>query len=90
MALLGIPCAIIMMLNNHAVRVFPAQIRITGIAAAHNIATAVAGGVLPILMGYLTHVEPKTIILVPAAVALMAVAITPVAVNHRKPLQFQG
>ena len=56
----------------------------------NNIATAVAGGVLPILMGYLTHVEPKTIILVPAAVALMAVAITPVAVNHRKPLQFQG
>ena len=90
MALLGIPCAIIMMMNNHSVRVFPAQILITGIAAAHNIATAVAGGVLPILMGYLAHVEPKTIVLVPAAVALMAVAITPLAIKNRKPLQFQG
>jgi hypothetical protein len=78
------------MLNNHLVRVFPAQIRITGIAVAHNIATAVAGGVLPILMGYLTHVQPGTIILVPAVLALMAVAITPLAVSNRKPLQFQG
>ena len=90
MALLGIPCAIIMMLNNHTVRVFPAQIRITGIAAAHGIATGVAGGVLPILMGYLTHVERETIVLVPAAVALMTVAITPLAIKNRKPLQFQG
>jgi MFS family permease len=90
MALLGIPCAITIMLNNHLVRVFPAEIRITGIAASHNIATAVAGGVLPILMGYLTHIQPKTIILVPAALALMAVAITPIAVRNRKPLEFQG
>jgi MFS transporter, MHS family, proline/betaine transporter len=79
-----------MMLNNHPVRVFPAQIRITGIAAGHNIATAVAGGVLPILMGYLTHVEPKTIVVVPATVALMAIAITPIAIKNRKPLRFQA
>ena len=90
MALLGIPCALTIMLNNHLVRVFPAQIRITGIAASHNIATALAGGVLPILMGYLTHVQPEAIILVPAALALIAVAITPAALGIRKPLQFQG
>lgn len=90
MALLGIPGAIAIMLNNHLVRVFPAQIRITGIAAAHNIATAIAGGTLPILMGFLTHFEPRAMIVVPAIFALIALAITPVAIRYRKPLAFQG
>ncbi|MCP1845918.1 MFS family permease [Bradyrhizobium sp. USDA 4524] len=90
MALMGIPGALPIMLNNHTVGVFPAQIRITGIAAAHNIATAVAGGTLPILMGLLAHFDPRALIYVPAAFAIIALAITPVATRYRKPLAFQA
>lgn len=88
MALLGIPGAMTIMLNNHLVRVFPAQVRITGIAAAHNIATAIAGGTLPILMGVLVHVDQRAMIYVPSAFALLALVITPIAVRYRKPLRF--
>jgi MFS family permease len=88
MALSGIPIAIVMMLNNHLVRVFPAQVRITGIAAAHNIATALAGGVLPVAMGALAHVDHRAMIYVPAVFALLAVVLTPIAVRYRKPLRF--
>lgn len=87
MTLVGIPCAMTVMLNTHLVRVFPAQIRITGISVAHNIATAIVG-LLPILMGILTHFEPRAMIFVPGAFALLAVAITPVAIRYRKPLAF--
>jgi MFS family permease len=89
MILVGIPCAIGVVMNNHLVRVFAAQIRITGIAVAHNIATAIVG-LLPILMGFLTHFEPRSMIFVPGAFALMAVVITPVAIRYRKPLAFHG
>lgn len=88
MALSGIPIAIVMMLNNHLVRVFPAQVRITGIAAAHNIATALAGGVLPVAMGVLAHYDHRAMIYVPASFAILAVVLTPIAFRHRKPLRF--
>jgi MFS family permease len=89
MILVGIPCAIGVMMNNHLVQVFAAQIRITGISVAHNIATAIVG-LLPILMGFLTHFEPRAMIFVPGAFALIAVAITPVAIKYRKPLAFHA
>ena len=88
MALSGIPIAIVIMLNNHLVRVFPAQVRITGISAAHNIATALAGGVLPVAMGALAHYDHRAMIYVPAAFAILAVVLTPIAVRYRKPLRF--
>jgi MFS family permease len=90
LTLLGLPCAITIMLNNHLVRVFSAQVRITGISVAHNVATAIAGGTLPILMGFLTHFEPRAMIFVPAAFGLMAIAITPAAIKYRKPLAFHA
>jgi hypothetical protein len=70
--------------------VFSAQVRITGISVAHNVATAIAGGTLPILMGFLTHFEPRAMIFVPAAFGLMAIAITPAAIKYRKPLAFHA
>jgi sugar phosphate permease len=76
------------MLNNHLVRVFPAQVRITGISAAHNIATALAGGVLPVAMGALAHHDHRAMIYVPAAFAILAVVLTPIALRYRKPLRF--
>lgn len=88
MALSGIPAAIVIMLNNHLVRVFPAQVRITGISAAHNIAVALAGGILPVAMGVLAHYDHRAMIYVPAGFSILAIVLTPIAFRHRKPLRF--
>ncbi|HEY4297102.1 MAG TPA: MFS transporter [Paraburkholderia sp.] len=89
MAIAGIPCALVIMLHNLLTRVFPAEIRITGISTAHNTASAVAGGIMPVTMGFLVHYHYWAAAWVPSLFALLAVVITPIAMKRRKPLRFQ-
>jgi MFS family permease len=89
MAIAGIPCALVIMLHNLLTRVFPAEIRITGISTAHNTASAVAGGIMPVTMGFLVHYHYWAAAWVPGLFALLAVVITPIAMKRRKPLRFQ-
>jgi MFS family permease len=88
MAIAGVPCALVIMLHNLLTRVFPAEIRITGISTAHNTASALAGGIMPVTMGFLVHYDYWAAAWVPALFALLAVAITPFAMKRRKPLRF--
>jgi MFS family permease len=88
LAIAGIPCALVIMMHNLLTRVFPAEIRITGISTAHNTASALAGGIMPVTMGFLVHYHYWAAAWVPALVALLGVAITPIAMKRRKPLHF--
>jgi MFS family permease len=88
MAILGVPCALVIMLHNLLTRVFPAEVRITGISTAHNTASALAGGIMPVTMGFLVHYFYWAGVLVPVVLAAIAVAITPVAMKYRKPLRY--
>ncbi|WP_051443715.1 MFS transporter [Curvibacter gracilis] len=67
-------------------RVFPAPLRITGIAASYNLAQAIAGGALPVLMGSLSHHWPSTMWGVPAALCLAAIVCAPMAQRLQKPV----
>lgn len=88
MAIAGIPCALVIMLHNLLTRVFPAEVRITGISTAHNTASALAGGIMPVTMGFAVHYWYWSVVLVPSLFALLAIVITPFAIRYRKPLQF--
>jgi len=88
MAMLGVPCAIVIMLHNILTRVFPAEVRITGISTAHNTASAVAGGVMPVTMGALMHYYYWSGVIVPIVLVAVAVIITPIAIRYRKPIRY--
>jgi MFS family permease len=90
MGIVGAPCAIVIMLHNHLTRVFPAEVRITGISTAHNTASALAGGLAPVTMGYLMHRFYWSGVLVPTLLCILAVLITPLAWRLRKPLRYSA
>ncbi len=68
------------------VRSFPAPIRVTGYALTYNTSAALIGGLLPIGMTYLTHIDRWALVYVPAAFALIAVVVAPWATRFVKPM----
>jgi MFS family permease len=62
------------------VRIFPPEVRFTGVSFSYNIACAVVGGVTPILVSWLAHVNrfsPPHYLAVAALCGLAAILISP-------------
>ncbi|EHP43207.1 major facilitator superfamily protein [Cupriavidus basilensis OR16] len=87
-AIIGFGTGLTPMMYNLLVRSFTAPVRVTGIALTYNVAQALVGGLLPVLMASLAHFDRWAMIYVPAALGLLAAAIAPAAARYRKPIGF--
>ncbi len=73
-------------MNIILVRSFPASVRLTGFAAAFNPTSALVGGLLPLAMSYLAHIDKATLIYVPVFFAICGMVAAPLSVRYCKPL----
>jgi MFS family permease len=73
-------------MNIILVRSFPASVRLTGFATAYNPTSALVGGLLPLVMSYLAHLDSATLVYVPALFAICGMVVAPLSVRYIKPL----
>jgi MFS family permease len=71
------------------VAAFPPEIRFTGVSFSYNVATAVMGGVTPLLVSWLSHLDrfsPAHYVAVTAAIGLVAARLSPQRAVATEPL----
>ncbi len=64
------------------VRAFPAAVRFSGFSFSYNVAFALFGGVTPLLVAWLSHLEPLApahYIAIVALIGMLAILFTPTA-----------
>jgi MFS family permease len=82
--LAGLGAGVTMLIPIVMVRAFPPVVRFTGVAFSYNFAYAVFGGITPIVVSRLAHVDPLSpahFITGTAAVGLLAILVAPTVSN---------